>query len=92
MFGFSKVWVWAFSFFWFSSDSDSFQRMVRFFFGSVLLVFIGLARQQYKDAKPFTLAIAYSTEEVKPSIFGNKSPISEFLKSGTKCKPLWYKA
>jgi hypothetical protein len=56
------------------SDSRGFSR-----FGFQISVFIGLSRQQYKDAKPLTLILSYSTGEVNPSIFGIKSPLSVIL-------------
>ena len=37
------------------------------------------ALQQYKDAKRITLLISYSTEQVKPSIFGVKRAINGFF-------------
>jgi hypothetical protein len=51
-----------------------------------------LSDQRYKDANAFTFTIAYSIVSVKPSIFGIKSTINDFLNSIPKCKPLVHKA
>jgi hypothetical protein len=67
--------------------------MIRYFgFQSDVSVFLGsdffgfsrivCALQQYKDAKPFMLIISYSTEVVKPSIFGTKKPLNGFEPGG----------
>jgi hypothetical protein len=96
--GFLSVWIslafelYAFGFWLFHRIWSVFFR-----FGSLKILAFSLdqiirALQQYKDAKAFTLPIAYSTGVVKPSIFGIKTPISEFSSSETKCKPLVHKA
>jgi hypothetical protein len=46
------------------------------------------ALQQYKDAKPCTLYLTYSTGMVNPSIFGLKRTMDGFLGVKTKGKPL----
>ena len=86
--------AFGFRTFWFSKDSFDFLRFgfFQFFSDRILLVFqvrflsvfIGLVRQQYKDAKPCMLSLTYSTRTVKPSIFGIKSTIDGF--SGWKLR------
>jgi hypothetical protein len=60
------------------SDFVGFQSDDSVFLGSDSFGFsrIICALQQYKDAKPFMLIISYSTEAMKPSIFGVKKPLS----------------